>query len=151
GSVRVVAPDVGGGFGCKNRFYQEEAAVPIAARQIGSPVRWLSDRREDLLTTYQSRDQEHQAAIALRRDGTILGVRDAFVADQGAYSPFGVVVPYNTTITLPGAYRVPAYEAQMRVAYTSKTPIAPFRAAGRPPGVMVMERLLDLGARALGI
>jgi len=150
-NVRVIAPDIGGGFGIKNRFYQEEAAVPIAARLLDRPVKWVEDRREDFLTTYQARDQEHRAAIALRRDGTILGVRDSFIADQGAYTPFGLVVPYNTTTTLPGPYRLPAYEAHMRVAYTSKPPIAPYRAAGRPQGVLVMERLLDRAAAALGL
>jgi carbon-monoxide dehydrogenase large subunit len=151
GAVRVIAPDVGGGFGVKNRFYQEEAAVPIAARLVGRPVKWIEDRRENLLAAYASRDQEHHAAIALRRDGTILGVRNDFIADQGAYSPFGIVVPYNTIITLPGAYKLHNYQARMRVAYTSKTPIAPFRAAGRPAAVWVLERLLDRAARTLGL
>ena len=150
-NVHVIAPDVGGGFGIKNRFYQEEAAVPIAARLLDRPVKWVEDRSEDLLTTYQAREQEHESAIALRRDGTILGVRDAFIHDQGAYTPFGLVVPYNTTTTLPGPYRLPNYEAHLRAAYTNKPPIAPYRAAGRPQAVLVMERLLDLGARALGI
>jgi carbon-monoxide dehydrogenase large subunit len=149
--VHVIAPDVGGGFGIKNRFYQEEAAVPIAARRLGRPVKWVEDRREDFLTTYQARDQEHVAAIALRRDGAILAVRDTFIGDQGAYTPFGLVVPFNTTTTLPGPYRIPNYEAHMRSVYTNKPPIAPYRAAGRPQGVLVMERLLDLGARALGL
>ncbi len=150
-AVRVIAPDVGGGFGIKNRFYQEEAAVAIAAWKLQRPVKWIEDRREDLITTYQARDQVHESAIALRKDGTILGLRDAFIADQGAYTPFGLVVPYNTTTTLPGPYHLPNYDAHMRVAYTSKPPIAPYRAAGRPQGVLVMERLLDLAARALGI
>jgi len=150
-AVRVIAPDVGGGFGIKNRFYQEEAAVAIAAQKLDRPVRWVEDRREDLITTYQARDQVHESAIALRRDGTILGLRDTFIADQGAYTPFGLVVPFNTTTTLPGPYHLPNYDAHMRVAYTSKPPIAPYRAAGRPQGVLVMERLLDLAARALGI
>jgi carbon-monoxide dehydrogenase large subunit len=150
-AVRVIAPDVGGGFGIKNRFYQEEAAVAIAAQKLARPVRWVEDRREDLITTYQARDQVHESAIAVRRDGTILGLRDTFIADQGAYTPFGLVVPFNTTTTLPGPYHLPNYDAHMRVAYTSKPPIAPYRAAGRPQGVLVMERLLDLAARALGI
>src|SRR4051794_31713947 len=150
-NVRVIAPDVGGGFGIKNRFYQEEAAVPIAARLLDRPIKWIEDRKEDLLTTYQARDQEHVASIALRQDGIILGVRDAFIGDHGAYTPFGLVVPSNTTTTLPGPYRLPSYEAHMRSAYTTKPAIAPYRAAGRPQGVLVMERLLELGARALGI
>ncbi|HZU04555.1 MAG TPA: xanthine dehydrogenase family protein molybdopterin-binding subunit [Chloroflexota bacterium] len=149
-AVRVIAPDIGGGFGIKNRFYPEEAAVPIAARLLERPVKWVEDRREDLLTTYQERAQEHRAALALGREGTLLGVRDTVVADQGAYTPFGLVVPYNTTTTLPGPYRLGAYEAALEVVYTTKPAVAPYRAAGRPQAVFVMERLLDLGARALG-
>ncbi|MGH2520572.1 MAG: xanthine dehydrogenase family protein molybdopterin-binding subunit, partial [Chloroflexota bacterium] len=90
-AILVVAPDVGGGFGIKNRFYAEEFLVPYVARLLGRPVRWIEDRLEDLLTTYQAREQIHHLEVAAKRDGTILAVRNRFTADVGAYSPFGLV------------------------------------------------------------
>jgi CO/xanthine dehydrogenase Mo-binding subunit len=150
-AVRVIAPDVGGGFGVKNRFYQEEFLVPFLARRLGRPVRWIEDRREDLLTTYQAREQVHHVRVAARRDGTILALTDRYVTDQGAYSPFGLVVPFNAMTTLPGPYKLRNYRAEMRAAYTNKAPNAPYRSAGRPPGVFVIERVMDLVARRLNL
>jgi carbon-monoxide dehydrogenase large subunit len=150
-AIRVIAPDVGGGFGVKNRFYQEEFLVPWLARRLGRPVRWLEDRREDLLTTYQARDQLHELEVAARRDGTLLAVRDRYVTNNGAYSPFGIVAPFNAATTLVSQYRHPNLHVEMRVAYTNKTPAAPYRAAGRPPAVLAIERGMDLVARELGI
>src|SRR5439155_17243808 len=118
---------------------------------LGRPVRWIEDRRENLMTTYQERDQVHVLQVAARKDGTILGLRDRFAADNGAYSPFGLVVPFNTTTTLPGPYRLQNYQVEMRAAYTNKAPMAPYRAAGRPPAVFAMERAIDLVARRLGL
>src|SRR6266542_372703 len=146
-AIRVVAPDVGGGFGIKNRFYGEDLVVPFLSRRIGRPVRWIEDRREDLLTTYQAREQIHFLEVAARHDGTILGIRDRYIVDVGAYTPFGLVVPYNAATTLPGPYRLPNYHAEMRAAFTNKAPMAPYRAAGRPPAVFAMERAMDLVAR----
>lgn len=150
-AVRVIAPDIGGGFGVKIYFYPEEYLVAILARRLGRPVRWIEDRREDLLTTYQAREQTHALELAARRDGTILAIRNRYTVDIGAYSPWGLVVPFNATTTLPGPYRLTNYHAEMRVAYTNKAPMAPYRAAGRPPAVFAMERGLDLLARRLGM
>lgn len=150
-AVRVIAPDVGGGFGVKNRFYAEEFLVPFLARRLGRPVRWIEDRREDLLATYQAREQVHHLEVAARRDGTILAIRDRLLVNMGAYSPFGLVVPFNTTTTLPGPYRLRNYHVEMRAAYTNKPGMAPYRAAGRPPGVFAMERAIELVARHLGL
>jgi aerobic carbon-monoxide dehydrogenase large subunit len=150
-AIRVIAPEVGGGFGIKNRFYPEELLAPYLARQLERPVRWIEDRREDLLSSYQAREQVHHVEVAARRDGTILGLRDRYVVDNGAYSPFGLVVPFNAMTTLPGPYRLPNYRAEMRAAYTNKAPNAPYRAAGRPPAVFVMERVMDLVARHFGL
>jgi carbon-monoxide dehydrogenase large subunit len=147
----MIAPDVGGGFGVKNRVYPEEVLVPYLARLLGRPVRWIEDRREDLLTSYQAREQVHYVEVAARRDGTILAVRDRYFVDNGAYSPFGIVVPINAANTLPGAYRVRNYHVEMRMVYTNKTPMAPYRAAGRPPGVFAIEHAIDLVARELGM
>jgi len=148
-SIRVVASDVGGGFGIKNRFYAEEFLAPFIARLLRRPARWVEDRREDLLSTYQARQQIHHLEVAARSDGTILGIRNRFTADVGAYSPFGLVVPFNSATTLPGPYKLPAYKAEMRAAYTNKPAMAPYRAAGRPPAVFDVERAMDLVARKL--
>ncbi|HZT08620.1 MAG TPA: xanthine dehydrogenase family protein molybdopterin-binding subunit, partial [Chloroflexota bacterium] len=150
-AVRMIAPDVGGGFGVKNRFYPEEFVVPFLARLVDRPVRWVEDRREDLLTTFQEREQTHEMEIAASSDGAILGIRDRYVVDIGAYSPFGIVVPFNASTTLPGPYRLPNYFTEMRAVYTNKAPMAPYRAAGRPPGVYAMEHAIDRVARALGL
>ncbi len=148
-SIRVVASDVGGGFGIKNRLYAEEFLAPFIARLLRRPARWVEDRREDLLSTYQARQQIHHLEVAARSDGTILGIRNRFTADVGAYSPFGLVVPFNSATTLPGPYKLPAYKAEMRAAYTNKPAMAPYRAAGRPPAVFDVERAMDLVARKL--
>ncbi|HEY3118730.1 MAG TPA: xanthine dehydrogenase family protein molybdopterin-binding subunit [Chloroflexota bacterium] len=150
-AVRVIAPDVGGGFGVKGRVYPEEILVPFLARLLDRPVRWISDRREDLLASTQAREQIHHLEVAARADGTILGVRDRYTVDLGAYSPFGVVVAINAQNTLPGPYKIRNYQAEMRAVYTNKMPMAPYRAAGRPPAVFAMEHALDLVARKLGL
>jgi aerobic carbon-monoxide dehydrogenase large subunit len=150
-AIRVIAPEVGGGFGIKNRFYPEEFLVPYLARLLERPVRWIEDRREDLLSSYQAREQVHHVEVAAQSDGTILGLRDRYVVDNGAYSPFGLVVPFNAMTTLPGPYRLRNYRAEMRAAYTNKAPNAPYRAAGRPPAVFVMERVMDLVARQFAL
>jgi carbon-monoxide dehydrogenase large subunit len=150
-AIRVIAGDVGGGFGIKNRFMSEEFLAPFLARRLDRPVRWVEDRREDLMTTYQARQQVHHLRIAATRDGAILGIHNRFTADVGAYSPFGLVVPFNSATTLPGPYRLQAYKAEMRAAYTNKPGMAPYRAAGRPPAVFDMERLIDLVARELDL
>ncbi|MBI3966838.1 MAG: molybdopterin-dependent oxidoreductase, partial [Chloroflexi bacterium] len=148
-AVRVICPDVGGGFGIKNRFYPEELLIPFAALQLGQPVVWVEDRREDLLTSCHAREQLHDVELALRRDGTLLGLRDRFLYDAGAYSMFGLAVPQITAATIPGPYHLEAYAAELTGVYTNKTPVAPYRGAGRPQGVFVMERILDRAARAL--
>ncbi len=149
--IRVRTPDVGGGFGGKNRFYPEEFLTAYLAVRTERPVRWLADRRDDLLTMYQDRGQVHAAELALAANGTILGLRDRFWVDQGAYTPLGVVVPLMTLTRLPGAYRIPAYHGEAHVVYTNKVGIAPYRGAGQPPACFVLERLIDLGAGRLGL
>jgi carbon-monoxide dehydrogenase large subunit len=149
--IRVVAPDIGGGFGVKNRFYPEDTLVPLAAMRLGRPVQWIEGRGESFTATYQAREQAHQVTIGLARDGRILALHDDFVYDQGAYTPLGVVVPWVTSVSIPGPYRVPNYRVECTMALTNKTPSAPYRGAGKPQAAFVMERMLDLGADALGI
>ncbi|HEX2449886.1 MAG TPA: xanthine dehydrogenase family protein molybdopterin-binding subunit [Gemmatimonadales bacterium] len=150
--VRVIAPFIGGGFGPKiMMFYPEEVLVPWAAMRLGRPVKWIEDRLESFTATTQERGQVHEAELAVDQAGRILGVKDRFVHDTGAYDPYGLTIPINTQCTLLGPYRVPAYDSEFTVAFTNKTLVTPVRGAGRQHGVFVMERLLDLAARGLGL
>ena len=148
--LRVIAPDVGGGFGPKFVFYAEEAVVALAARILGRPVKWIEDRREHFTATTQERDQFWDAEMALDAEGRILGIRGTLIHDHGAYSPYGVNLPYNSATNLLGPYAVPAYSLDIRLAATNKVPVTPVRGAGRPQGTFVMERLLDRAASLLG-
>ncbi|MFQ5913741.1 MAG: aerobic carbon-monoxide dehydrogenase large subunit [Nitrospinota bacterium] len=150
--VQVIAPDVGGGFGPKIMiFYPEEILVPLAAMRLGIPVKWIEDRREHFLASNQEREQIHDAEIALKNDGTILGVRTTFLHDCGAYVPYGLIVAIVTSTTLPGPYKLCNYQVRFRAVYTNKTTTSPYRGAGRPHAVFVMERLLDHAAEGLGM
>ena len=149
--VRVVAPDVGGGFGPKGPPYPEQIAVAAAARLIGRPVKWVEDRREHFVAMYQERDQWWEAALALDAEGRILGLRGRFIHDGGAHLPWGIVTPYISATTVPGPYVVPAYRMGMTAVYTNKVSTTPVRGAGRPQAVFAMERLMDRAAQALGL
>jgi carbon-monoxide dehydrogenase large subunit len=150
-TIRVIAPDVGGGFGPKAIFYAEDAVVAQAALLLGRPVKWTEDRREHFLATTQERDQHWSVEIALDRGAKLLGVRGTMLHDTGAYLPWGVVLPFIAATTVPGPYVLPAYHLEVRVAYTNKVPTTPVRGAGRPQAVFAMERLLDRAARELSI
>ncbi len=150
--LRMIAPDVGGGFGPKvMMFYPEEVLVPFAALQLRRPVKWIEDRREHFLATTQEREQVHEVEVAVRRDGTLLGLKDTLLHDAGAYTPYGIQVPIITVTTLPGPYRLRNYQVEFRAVYTNKPTVTPYRGAGRPHGVFVMERMLDRVADALGL
>ena len=149
GRIRVIAPDVGGGFGVKGHVYPEDMLIPFLARMTGRPVRWVEERREHVLCSCHSRDQRHEAEVAFDEEGRILAVKDRFVVDCGAWNPLGVAVVYNTAAHLPGPYRIPHFSVEARVAATNKAPNAPYRGAGRPEAVQVMERLVDLIAAEL--
>ncbi|HXF64476.1 MAG TPA: xanthine dehydrogenase family protein molybdopterin-binding subunit, partial [Caldilineaceae bacterium] len=150
--VRVIAPFIGGGFGPKiMMFYPEEMVLPWIAMRLGRPVKWIEDRQENFFATTQERGQVHDAEIALTRDGRILGVKDFFLHDAGAYAPYGLTVPINSQCTLLGQYDIPAYESEFKAVFTNKPIVTPYRGAGRQHGVFVMERLLDLAARELGM
>jgi len=150
--VRVVAPFVGGGFGPKiMMYYPEEVLVPWAAMRLGRPVKWTEDRQENFFATTQERGQIHDAEIALDRDGKVLGVRDVFLHDTGAYDPYGLTVPINSQCTLLGPYEIPNYESEFTAVFTNKTIVTPVRGAGRQHGVFVIERLLDFAAKELEI
>jgi carbon-monoxide dehydrogenase large subunit len=150
--VRVIARFVGGGFGPKLMlFFPEETLVPWAALQLGRPIKWIEDRLENFTHMPQERGQYHTAEMALTSDGRILGIKDMFLQDSGAYNPYGLTVPLNTQCTLLGPYVVPHYYSEFTSVFTNKTTVCPYRGAGRQPGVFVVERLLDLAAQQLGL
>jgi len=150
--VEVIAPDIGGGFGTKIMlFYPEEILVPWAALRLGRPVKWTEDRREHLIAANQERGQVHEVEVAVDKAGRILALRDHFIHDAGAYTPYGIVVPIITAAQLPGPYRLPNYDVEFEVAYTNKVAVSPYRGAGRPHGVFVMERVIGRIARELGL
>ena len=149
--VRVIAPDVGGGFGPKTIYYVEEALIPLVAKELGHPVKWVEDRRENFLATNMERDQYWDMEIAVDAGGKLLGVRGKMTHDSGAYMPWGIISPYISATTLPGPYILPAYELETRVALTNKVAVTPVRGAGRPQAVFAMERLMDRAADKLGI
>jgi len=150
--VRVVAPFVGGGFGPKiMMFYPEELLVPWVSMRLKRPVKWTEDRQENFYATTQERGQVHESEMALTRDGRILGVRDHFLFDTGAYDPYGLTIPINTQCTLLGPYDIPNYDSEFTAVFTNKPIVTPVRGAGRQHGVFVSERLLDIAAKELGI
>ena len=150
--VHLIAPFLGGGFGPKvMMFYPEELVIPWAAMQLGRPVKWIEDRFENFYATSQERGQLHDSEMALSPEGIILGVKDVFLHDSGAYDPYGLTVPINSQGTLLGTYRVPNYYSEFKAVFTNRVFVTPYRGAGRQHGVFVMERLLDLAARQLGI
>ena len=149
--LRVIAPDVGGGFGPKFVFYPEEAVIPLAARLLGRPVKWIEDRREHFTATTQERDQLWDVEIAVDNAGRLLGLRGRMLHDHGAYTPYGVNLPHNSATNLIGPYVLPAYRLDVRVIATNKVPVTPVRGAGRPQGTFVMERMMDRIARELAL
>ena len=149
--LRVITPDVGGGFGAKYLIYPEEVVVPLAARLLGRPVKWTEDRREHFLTSIQERDQYWELQVALSERVDLLAVRGTLINDQGAYTPQGINVSYNSATALPGPYRLPNYRLRVLAVETNKVPTMPVRGAGYPQGTFAMERLLDLAAARLGI
>jgi aerobic carbon-monoxide dehydrogenase large subunit len=148
-SIRVIAPHVGGGFGTKAPFYAEEAVIPAAAMKLGRPVTWQEDRREHFLSSTQERDQHWKVAIAVDAEAKILGLRGTMLHDNGAYLPWGIIVPFIAATTFPGPYVVPSYHLEATVLLTNRVPTTVVRGAGRPQAVFAMERLMDRVAREL--
>ena len=149
--IRVIAPDLGGGFGTKASGYAEDVLVPLAARALNRPVKWIESRQEHMMSAAHARHQTHAISLAARRDGTILGVRDRIWLDLGAYNVWGIVLPYNTVAHLLGPHRVRDMRVDVQGVVTHKTPNAPYRGAGRPETVFAMDRAVDGLARQLGL
>src|SRR5262249_50862952 len=142
-SVRAVAPDTGGGFGPKEGVYPEDVIVPVLAYRRGRRVKWIETRAESTASPRHAREQSHRARLAATRDGRILGLDVRIVKDVGAYQYHSVHEPTNTINHLPSQYKVPAFRAEAFSVVTNKTPSAPYRGAGRPEAILVVERLLD--------
>jgi aerobic carbon-monoxide dehydrogenase large subunit len=150
--IHFIELEVGGGFGVRGEFYPEDFVVPWAAVRLGRPVQWIEDRREHLIAANHSRQQYHDVEIGVRRDGTIVALRDRFMADLGAYiRTHGVVVPELTIALLPGPYRIKHYECEALCVLTNKTPTGTYRGPGRYEGTFVRERLIDRVAAELGL
>lgn len=152
--VRVVAPDVGGGFGQKCVVAREEALVAAAALHLGRPVRWVEDRQENFVAAFGGHEQRHGVRAGFDSDGQLLGVDATMECDVGAYScyPYSCAVePLMAAGELPGPYRLTRYRVRARGVATNKPPMAPYRGVSRPQITLLMERLMDKAARRLGM
>ena len=152
GSLRVIAPDVGGGFGARNQLYPEMALVLFAARRLGRPVKWIADRSEGFIADVLGRDQTSRVELALDSKGRFLALRIETVANVGAHvSTFGPHVPTaGTARTLGGVYRIPAVNFRSRVAFTNTAPVDSYRGAGKPEAAYMIERIVDTAAIETG-
>ena len=150
--MRVVTPDVGGGFGTKLFAYREYALAAVAAKRTGRPVKWIADRTEHFLGDTQGRDNITTARLALDAQGRFLALDVDTIADMGAYlSTYAPYIPYIGAAMLPGVYDIPLCFIRVRAAYTNTVPVDAYRGAGRPEASYVIERLVDAAARETGI
>jgi carbon-monoxide dehydrogenase large subunit len=152
--IRVVAGQVGGGFGGKASLYPEEILCAVLARHLGRAVRWTGTRLEDIATTSHGFDEIIEAELGLDAEGHILALEAEAIGDVGAYSIYpwtAALEPVQVVSFLPGPYRVPAYRGRVRAVATNKTPMGPYRGVGRPIAAFVTERLVDMAAKKLGL
>jgi carbon-monoxide dehydrogenase large subunit len=150
--VRVIAPEVGGGFGAKANVYPDEILIPWLAMRLGRPVRWLEDRRENLSTMVHGRDQIDFISVACKSDGTILGLKGRLLADLGAYLYFGTAeIPTLTTKMGTGPYLFTDLQYDLYGVFTNKVPTDAYRGAGRPEATYFQERMMDAIADDLGL
>jgi aerobic carbon-monoxide dehydrogenase large subunit len=151
-AITMIEADVGGGFGVRGEFYPEDFLIPFAARKLNRAVKWIEDRRENLIASNHARDAECELEIACERDGTIRGLRGSGAADLGAYiRTNGVTAARNTAQVLTGPYRVPNIHFEMALLLTNKTPSGTYRGPGRFEADFFRERLFDMAANDLGI
>ena len=151
-SIRVIAPDLGGGFGVKQDVYPEETVIPLVAERLGRPVTWIETRREHFTGTAHSREQAHDVVLAITNDGLVLGLRAVVTSDLGAYTRgLALLCPSITAGSLLGPYRIKHYRCEVRCALTNKAPAGAYRGAGGPEAVFALERAMDLVAWELGL
>ena len=150
--LRIVAPEVGGGFGAKLNVYAEEALCGHLAMRLHAPVKWIESRRENAASTIHGRDQIGEYEVAVKNDGTILGIKTRTVADLGSYLQLLTpAVPTLTGLVLTGCYRIPAVKMEIVGVYTNKMATDAYRGAGRPEATYLIERLMDVVARECGV
>ena len=144
GKVECIAPMVGGGFGVKIVHpWPEEVLVPWAARELDREVKWVEDRREHFISSAHERGQLQDIKVGFDDDGRLLGLDVKFWHDNGAYTPYGIIVPIITSTQLLGPYKPGAYRVEFWSLYTNTVIVTPYRGAGRPQGVFAMERTMD--------
>jgi len=148
-SLRIVSPDIGGGFGAKLCVYSEDVAVVAAAKLLGRSLKWTEDRREYFTNAVHERDQYWTLEIAVDAAAKVLGIRGTLLHDTGAYTIQDPNIPYNSASTMSGPYAIPAFDVDVTIAMTNKTPVSSVRGAGYPQAAFAMERLLDCVAREL--
>ena len=148
--IRVIAPDVGGGFGAKTMVYPEFAVAAVSAKRLGRPVRYNESRSESLLSMTHGRAQIQTVEIGAKHDGIVVGLRVELLADMGAY-PIGAFLPTTTEQMLAGVYRIPRIASRGRSVVTNTTPVSAYRGAGRPEAAALVERAMDLVAAELGM
>ncbi|MCA6108283.1 xanthine dehydrogenase family protein molybdopterin-binding subunit [Bradyrhizobium cenepequi] len=149
--IRVMTPDVGGGFGPKANVYPEEFAVALAAIKTGRPVKWIEDRQEHFVATTQQRGQVWTLDVAFDNDGRMRAIRGHCIHDNGAYAPYGLILPATALASFPGPYALEALDLTIDVVLTNLVPTSPVRGACRPNAAFLLERLADRIARHLGI
>ena len=149
--IRVIAPDVGGGFGAKIGGTPEELLVPWLARRLGRPVRWVETRSENMLALGHGRGQIQEITLGGKRDGTIEAYRLKVLADAGAYPDMGAMLPYMTRVMVTGTYDIPKGEFSSESVLTNTTPTVAYRGAGRPEASAAIERAVDLFATEIGM
>jgi carbon-monoxide dehydrogenase large subunit len=152
--IRVIAPDVGGGFGLKCVVSREEALISLAAQRLRHPVKWTEDRQENLTAAFHGHEQRYEASAAFDEEGKLLALKADIACDVGAYScyPFTCgVEPLMAATEMPGPYRLKRYRSRARAVATNKSPMAPYRGVSRPQFTFVMERLMQKAAKRVGI
>ena len=150
--VRVIAPDVGGGFGQKVMFpHPDELLVPLAAMELGLPVKYIEDRRENFISSNQERKQIHHIELYSTKDGDVIGLKDFFLHDTGAFIPYGIAIAQVASTSIAGPYRIPNIHVQFQAVYTPTVTITPYRGCGRPQACFAIERAMDQLADELGI
>ncbi len=150
--VRVIAPEVGGGFGSKLNVYPEEAVVAYLATQLRKPVKWIEKRSEGFTTTIHGRDQVDYVDMAVKNDGTITAIRAKLLANMGAYHQLLTpIIPVLTYLMMPGAYKIPNIKLELIGVFTNKMATDAYRGAGRPEATHIIERMVDLAAQKLGM
>ena len=149
--IRIVAPDVGGGFGPKAAHYPEELSVALAAMKLGRPLKWIEDRREHFVSTTQQRDQLWDVEVACDATGKVLGLKARAIHDHGAYVPYGLLLALGSMVNTPGHYAIKAVDVGIAVVFTNAVPTSPIRGAGRPYANFILERTMDTIARNLNL